>query len=69
MLVLKFNNYGILKEKNFFDKDQLNEIKFSGETTESISREGSFIYNFLTSLRHKINEPSKKKLKKKRKKN
>ena len=69
VLVLKFNNYGILKEKNFFDKDQLNEIKFSDETTESISREGSFIYNFLTSLRHKINEPAKKKLKKKRKKN
>ena len=64
VLVLKFDKYGILKEKNFFGKEKLNKIKFNDETTQSISREGSFIYNFLTSLRHKIDAPTKKKLKK-----
>jgi len=66
VLILRFDNYGILKNKEFFDKEKLNDLKFSEVTTESISREGSFIYNFLTSLRHKINEPTKRALRKKR---
>ena len=67
VLVLKFDNYGILKEKEFFDIKKINKIKFVEKTTESLSREGSFIYNFLSSIRHKINEPAKKKLRKKTK--
>ena len=61
VLVLKFDDYGILKKKDFFDNQKLSNMEFNKKTTESISREGSFIYNFLTSLRHKINEPVKKK--------
>ena len=57
VLALEFNEYGILTKKNFYNKNHINKINFSENTTDTISREKNFIYSFLSSLRQKINKP------------
>ena len=61
VLALEFNEYGILTKKDFYNKNQINKINFSQDTTETITREKNFVYSFLSSLRQKINQPVKKK--------
>ena len=57
VLALEFNEYGILTKKDFYNKNQINTINFTKDTTETISREKNFVYSFLASLRQKINKP------------
>ena len=57
VLALKFNEYGILTEKNFYDKTKLKNIDFEEKATGTIAREKNFVYSFLSSLRQKINKP------------
>ena len=57
VLALEFNEYGILTKKDFYNKNQINKINFTKDTTETITREKSFVYSFLSSLRQKINKP------------
>ena len=57
VLVLEINEYGILKKKNFYNKDDLENVKFTKETTESEFKRNSFIYEFMSSMRQKINDP------------
>ena len=61
VLALEFNEYGILIKKDFYNKNQINNINFTQNTTDSIAREKNFIYSFLSSLRQKINKPVNKK--------
>ena len=54
VLVLNFDKYGILENKNFVTKEQINEIKFSNkETINDISKK-SFIQSFLQSIKAKM---------------
>ena len=57
VLALEFNEYGILIKKDFYNKNQINKINFTKNTTDTITREKNFIYSFLSSLRQKINKP------------
>ena len=57
VLALEFDEYGILIKKNFYNKNQINNINFSKITTDTIERDKKFIYSFLSSLRQKINKP------------
>jgi outer membrane protein assembly factor BamE (lipoprotein component of BamABCDE complex) len=61
VLALEFNEYGILSKKDFYNKNQINKINFTKNTTGTITREKSFVYSFLSSIRQKINKPVKKK--------
>jgi len=61
ILLLDIDNRGILSKSIFFDKDKMNEIKFSEDTTQMSYSKNSFIYDFLYSLRQKINDPLGKK--------
>ena len=54
VLVLKFNNRGLLYEKKFYDKKNIQEIDFSKEQEEGLSKESSFIKSFLSSVRQKM---------------
>ena len=64
VLILEISDVGILVDKKFLNKDDMNKIKFSKNKTNVITTKDSFIYEFLTSLRHKINDPlGKKKIK------
>ena len=57
VLVLEIDNYGILKKKNFYNIDDMNDIKIVEATTEAGFKRNSFIYDFMSSLRQKINDP------------
>ena len=57
VLVLEIDNYGILKKKEFFNKDDMENIKVVKSTTETNFKRNSFIYNFMSSMRQKINDP------------
>ena len=59
VLVLKFNNRGILQKKEFYDKSKMNKLKISSDTTEKLNRESDFIYSFMSSIRNKM-YPNKK---------
>jgi len=61
VLALEFNEYGILIKKDFYNKNQINKINFTKNTTDTIASEKNFIYNFMSSLRQKINKSAKKK--------
>ena len=54
VLVLKFDKYGILKNKNFFDKNSKNKLKFSEKETTNEITQKSFVEKFLTSIREKM---------------
>ena len=54
VLVVSFNEYGILKEKIFYDKENMKDYKFSKVETENDIRKGSFVTSFLQSLRQKM---------------
>ena len=57
VLVLEFNNRGLLIKKDFYDMDQMNKIKIAKDETDVLSKKDTFIRTIITSLRQKINDP------------
>ena len=57
VLVLEIDNYGILKKKEFYNIDNMEDIKVVDATTEAGFKRNSFIYDFMSSMRQKINDP------------
>ena len=57
VLVLELNDYGILTKKNFYNKDDMNDLKIAKTTTEAGFKRNSFIYDFMSSMRQKVNDP------------
>ena len=57
VLIIEIDNYGILLNKTFYNMDDMNNIKFIDATTSTEFKKNSFIYNFLSSMRQKINDP------------
>ena len=57
VLVLEMDKYGILKKKDFYNKDNMNKIEVSKNTTGKIFSKNSFVYDFMSSLRQKVNDP------------
>ncbi len=66
VLVLEIDSYGILKKKEFYNKDDMKNIKVVEATTQSGFRKNSFIYDFMSSMRQKINDPLGQRAKKRR---
>ncbi len=61
VLVLEINKDGILQNKEFYNLNDMKDIKFDDEITSVNYSKKSFIYNFLSSLRQKIDDPLGKK--------
>ena len=57
ILVLELDNYGILKEKKFLNQKDMEQLVTIKETTETGFTKNSFIYDFFSSMRQKINDP------------
>jgi len=57
VLVLEIDNYGILKKKEFYNIEDMKKIKIVEDTTEANFARNSFIYDFMSSMRQKINDP------------
>ena len=53
-LILNFDKYGVLKSKDFYDKNNINEVKFSKKTTENNLTKKSFVETFLQSVKKKM---------------
>ena len=61
VLILEIDNTGILLSKKFYNKNDMNNIKFDENITGINYKKKSFIYNFLSSVRQKIDDPLGKK--------
>ena len=57
VLVLEIDNFGILKKKEFYNINDMENIKIVEATTKSGFKKNSFIYDFMSSMRQKINDP------------
>ena len=57
VLVLEIDKYGILKKKEFYNLDDMESIKIVETTTNAGFQKNSFIYNFMSSMRQKMNDP------------
>ena len=57
VLILEFDTKGMLVKKDFLTKDDMNKLKISSSETQIINQKNTFIDNFLSSLRQKINDP------------
>ena len=57
ILVLEIDNYGILKKKDFYNIDDMQKIKIAKNETDAGFKKNSFIYNFFSSMRQKVNDP------------
>jgi outer membrane protein assembly factor BamE (lipoprotein component of BamABCDE complex) len=61
VLILELDNKGILISKKFYNKNDMNQIVFDNQETGINYTKRSFIYNFLSTLREKIDDPLNKK--------
>ena len=57
VLILEISTQGQLMNKQFYDMNDMNEIKLSSLKTENKYGKKSFVYDFLSSMRQKINDP------------
>ena len=57
VLVLEIDNYGLLVKKEFYNIEKMNDLDFSKRKTESLITKQSFVYDFLSSMRQKLNDP------------
>ena len=64
ILILEIDKFGILKKKEFYNKDDMKSLKIAENITGKKFKKNSFIYSFMSSLRQKINDPLGQKSKK-----
>ena len=57
VLILEINTYGLLVKKDFIDITQMNDLDFLPKQTDDMVTKKSFLYNFLSSMRQKMNDP------------
>ena len=57
VLFLEINSQGVLVKKEFYDINEMNDIKMSSLETKAKYSKRSFVYDFLSSMRQKINDP------------
>ena len=57
ILIIEIDKYGVLKKKQFYNINDMREVNIAEVTTESGFRKKTFIYEFMSSMRQKINDP------------
>ena len=57
VLLLEVNSMGLLASKEFLDLTKMQDLKFAKQTTKSQYKKKTFLYDFLSSMRQKINDP------------
>ena len=56
VLVLEFDEYGVLKKKEFYNLQDMKKVTFEKDITENEIRKENFIYSFLSSVRQKMQQ-------------
>ena len=54
VLVLNFDKYGVLKSKDFYNKNNIKKVSFSKKETRNELSKRSFVENFLSSIKQKM---------------
>ena len=57
VLVLEIDDYGLLVKKDFYNLNNMNDLKFSENETDIQYTKRSFVYDFLSSMKQKMNDP------------
>ena len=57
VLIIEIDNKGLMNSKLFLNKEKMKDLDFTKDTTAINTTKRSFIYDFLGSLRQKINDP------------
>tara|TARA_B100000029_G_scaffold35784_1_gene33633 strand:- start:60 stop:542 length:483 start_codon:yes stop_codon:yes gene_type:complete len=57
VLVLEIDSKGLLAKKKLLNINNMNELKFIEDETEISYSKRSFVYDFLSSMRQKVNDP------------
>jgi outer membrane protein assembly factor BamE (lipoprotein component of BamABCDE complex) len=57
VLVLEIDDYGLLKKKDFYNQNDMNDIIVAKDITGKKFKKNSFLYDFFSSMRQKINDP------------
>ena len=57
VLLLEINNRGLLAKKELINIENMNDVKFIEDVTNISYSKKSFVYDFLSSMRQKINDP------------
>ena len=57
VLVLEIDQTGLLAKIDFYNIDDMNKIKFDKDYNELSYGKKSFIYDFMASMRQKVNDP------------
>ena len=66
VLVLEIDDRGVLNNKSFYNKDDMENVKMVEATTEDGFGKKTCIYDFMSSMRQKINDPLGMRAKKRR---
>ena len=64
ILVIELNNKGLVENKKMLRKNDMNNIKYVKKITQKDFEQDNTIYNIFSSLREKVNAPSRNKFKK-----
>ena len=54
VLVIEIDKYGLLAKKEFYDMEKMNDLDFSKNETKIKYTKKSFVYDFMSSMRQKI---------------
>ena len=57
VLVLEIDDLGLLAKMDFYNIEDMNKLNFDKDSTNITLRKRSFIYDFLASMRQKVNDP------------
>ena len=57
VLVLEIDNYGLLKKKDLYNQNDMNDIMVAKDVTGKKFNKNTFLYDFFSSMRQKINDP------------
>ena len=55
-MVLEIDDKGVLAKKDFYNIDDMKDIKFDDQRSETLKKR-NFIYSFLSSMRQRVNDP------------
>ena len=61
IIILEFDSKGMLKDKTLIDKDDINKINFAKETTSESLRDKDLVYEVLSGIGKRIDDPLGKK--------
>ena len=61
VIILEFNNMGLVSDKSLLNLNDMNDIKIAEEKTDKKFTQDNFVYDLLSTLREKINAPTRRK--------